>query len=758
VPGLILVVHDAKAELQRIGELLTAVGRPFITASSVDGALEALRAQSVSVLLLAPGLESARGHVVLEELPRISRGTAVVLLGESAPGFQHPVAPMPPGEDFVEQVLAPERQALLAAAARALETARGAAQAERGRVEGIAQHLNDLELKLAMREADNARLSRELDAAKTARSRVEARVSTLQGEVAKLGALEKTLSTERAEATRVRQAVSADEERIGALTHERDALEQQLRERTEEKAALEERIADLTRERDALKPLEARVEALTQERDALQPLEARVDALTLERDALKPLEAQVEALTQERDALQPLEARIEALTRERDALRPLQARVAELTRERDTLKPLEARVEALTQERDALQPLEARVAQLSRERDALQPLSARVRELERAVAAERARAEAAEAQARQAVVRIQELEDGAVLRLEAAQAPALIVPPTGNVGLTELARLVAELGEARAGVRLDLTVVGGMRRLWLSRGALVAASSTLAGETLAMRAHRDGLLDARQAAQLDALRDASVSRQLEELLRRGMIRSSEVDALLQRYVEGLALEALSEADSTYVLAEEAPGAQVPQASSLRALPALVVLALRRGLPPQAHLALVGGPLAVPRGRAAPFDAETLGFSARERTMLERVDGVASVEMLAADSELGNERAWQALAIAKVLGLVELQAFERPRPDDGTRLLEEKYAQIQNADYFAILELPRTADAAAVRRAQLVLTELYDPLKFAAHADPAVLQRAQIVHQHVKDAARALQDDRRRAQYARHLLQ
>ena len=113
MPGPLLLVHDDSDAVQAIGAMLASIDRAFVVARTVDEALDALKAQPVSMVLLAPEVESGRGHVVLEELPRLARGVPVLLLGEAAIGFDHPVAPMPPGDGFRDLVLAPAREALL---------------------------------------------------------------------------------------------------------------------------------------------------------------------------------------------------------------------------------------------------------------------------------------------------------------------------------------------------------------------------------------------------------------------------------------------------------------------------------------------------------------------------------------------------------------------------------------------------------------------------------------------------------------------
>jgi hypothetical protein len=558
----------------------------------------------------------------------------------------------------------------------------------------------------------------------------------------KLDGLEKSLADLRTELA-VSERIAIDrhaelatlKERLTALTRERDELAAELQHGAAERAALDARIAALEAERDASA---SQVSQLCAERDGL--LAARDE-----------LAAELRHGASERAAL---DARIAGLESERDASA---ARLAELSIDRDVWTAERTAAEETAR---ALAEAESRVR---RGEEHLQQLGRRSEHQDRALESQRAetetalsRAKAAEALVEQANERIRRLEQRVVLRVEDAAQATVAVPKSGTLGLTELVRLVAELASGRADVRIDLAIPSGLRRLWLVRGALAAATSTLRPETLSERARRDGLIDARAAADLAELHGEPIARELDELLSRRLLRRSEVDGLVQRHIENIALEAFSEPECTYFVHEESPGAQVMLAASRRPLPPILAQALRRALPAHAHLAIAGGVSAAPRFTATRADAEALGLGERECQLLARADGATRLEALAATSGLTAERAWQAFAVAKVLGLTASGAFAQPAPDDEAALLDQKYEQVQSADYFTILGVPRTADADTVQRAHLRLAEQFDPLKYAAHEDPGVLQRAQVIYRHLKDAAHALRDDRRRAEYARHL--
>ncbi|PTL79061.1 hypothetical protein [Vitiosangium sp. GDMCC 1.1324] len=105
----VLLVHDDIATIATVRRLLAREGYEVILATSVADALIAFGHHLPVLIILAPGVESGRGHLVLEELGlhpdmRLAR---VLLLGEPVPGSAAPVAPLPlDGPGFMEQVAA----------------------------------------------------------------------------------------------------------------------------------------------------------------------------------------------------------------------------------------------------------------------------------------------------------------------------------------------------------------------------------------------------------------------------------------------------------------------------------------------------------------------------------------------------------------------------------------------------------------------------------------------------------------------------
>ncbi len=517
------------------------------------------------------------------------------------------------------------------------------------------------------------------------------------------------------------EALVAAEARVGAAASESAELEQQAHQAT----------------RAALLAAEARLDAVQAEQGRVEDARARAEA---ERDEtarrMVALEGELMTLTAALDAagLERQRLEDEAQSAQADSRAALARVEAEKTGVQDELERTTQRLAVATKE-------------LAVARDALDTV--------------RSRAEEAEATATLASEKVRELESKSVMPLALPGRRALGVARHGTVTLEGVAQLVCQLVISSADQRVELGAAGGTRTLWLKKGQIVAASSTFEAESLIDRARRDGLIDARQESELRLLRTATLREQLEALKRRGFIRDIESVPLVQRCAEQIALAALSEDSSQYRLADEGVPPEVLPVTVPRPTLPLLAEALRRAVPVEALLEQLGGGEAVPAATDADFDLRALGFSDRERKMLAWVDGEATVEDLSLASGLKPDAAFRALLVAKLLGVLTVTLPAHPRvaidAELDVRRLEAKYDEVQDADYFTILGLPRAASADDVQRAWQRLSTEFHPLRFSGHPDAGLQQRAQVVYGLLEEAMRALEDDRRRTEYARHLL-
>ncbi len=629
------------------------------------------------------------------------------------------------------------------------------------------------EAESRVEEAERARTEAEAraDAAEQARTEAESRVE--EAEQARTEAEARAEAEERARVEAEARVSAA--EKVRAEAHVRvDAVEKARAEAQARVAAAEKARAEA----------QARVEAAEQARDELleqaEELErARVDAETraaaserLRLEAEERAERAEQSSAESGGQAEELErARVDAETRAATAERlreELEARVTRLEASVALQKAqvLEAQAESerlgqtLAQEREEREFLAQEVERLEAlrahaEKEAL-------RQAEETIARVRAETEVVVAKARAEAEEMTARAKAALLSVHVPGKVEVDIPRAGSVTLEGLSRLITRLQEGRVGVRLELKVAGALRILWLKDGALVGAVSSASDESLIERARADGLIDARQENELRLVRGASTATLIDAMRGRGYLRENEVVPLVQRYTEQVALDALAEPSSLYRLTEEAPPHEVALAAATRPLLHLLAEALRNSVSTESFMEAAGGLRAVViHGESAP-SPESFGLSSRELRLLEEIDGEQTLEQLLLGAGLPQDTALKVFAVARALGLLTLRpASERSEEEApgelDVRRLEAKFEEIQEADYFTVLGLPRGAGSEEVKRAHALLTAEFHPLRFAGHPDPALQHRAQQISTALAEAARALADDRLREEYARSLM-
>jgi CheY-like chemotaxis protein/predicted nucleic acid-binding Zn-ribbon protein len=615
-------------------------------------------------------------------------------------------------------------------------------------VGALETHIGDLKNELAASSEQRAHLEQRL--AETEHALDLSNVTAIE-RAAERESLLASLAHEQ-EASRQGEARSASlESEQSRLIATIETLQQQV-------ASLEASLADATsRLETAVQRLHVEATEHRHTQDRLRDAEAAHHATRTMLDSF------AERDTQSRDTLSHAE----------NELATLKARLAQLEVDRTDLESeLTAAVEAkdhLTQERDRLlethHTLQAAVADLQHaltsEKATSASLTNDVTAFREGLETQRARADEAEALAQLSTERLKALEHRQVMNLALPGRRALGVPRNGTVTLEQLASLVSTLVATEADVRVELGVQGGTRTLWLRRGSLQGAESTFDRESLIDRARADGLIDARQESDLRLMRRATPSEQLDAMKARGYLREIETIPLLQRATEHIALEAFSEEHTQYRLSDEPPQSTVKLVAVPRATLPLLAEAVRRSVASDVLLERLGGAEAVCVVTESDVDLRALGFSDKERKMVSWVDGEATVEDLTLASGLRQETAFRALLVAKMMGVIDVRpqaaTRETPQPEMDIRRLQSKYDEIHDADYFTILGLGRNATTDDVERAYRRLSEEFDPLKYTGHPDASLQQRAQVVSALLEEAAKALEDDRRRLEYARHLL-
>ncbi|ATB31512.1 response regulator receiver protein [Melittangium boletus] len=636
------------------------------------------------------------------------------------------------------------------------------------------------------REAEAERLRRELEArlermtgehaereaeAERSRQELEARVERLTGAYAELETQAEELERARVDA----ETRAMNTERLRLEAEARVERAAQARATAQDRAdEAEQRVASAERLRVELEgQVENSVKALGAVEAQAEELErARVDAETraVNTERLRvELEARVERLEKERAvartrAAEEKHARVEAEAR----LARLEETVAERSAHLDEARAESERLaRSLAQEREAREALSQEISRLESSRAEAErshrDAEARVlREASETVARVRSETEAAIARAEAETADMAARARAALISFQPPEGPAVDIPRGGSVSGDGLARLVTRLREARIQVRFELKGTRALRVLWLKDGALVGAVSSASDESLVDRARADGLIDARQENELRLVRGTSTTALLEAMRGRGYLRENEVIPLVQRYTEQVALDALAEDSSLYRLIEEAPPHEVALAASTRPLLHLLAEALRDRVSAETFMTAAGGLRAgVLRSGSEP-EPESFGLSSRELRLLAEVDGEQTLEQLVLGAGLPQDTALRALGLCHALGLLQLRPAVPLEGDEDApgeldvRRLESKYEEIQDADYFSVLGLARTAGGEDVRRAHALLTAEFHPLRFAGHPDPVLQHRAQQIATSLSEAARALADDRLREEYARSL--
>jgi CheY-like chemotaxis protein len=608
-------------------------------------------------------------------------------------------------------------------------------------------------------DADDARTQAEAARADAAAARAEAestradaRAARAEAEAARLDAeaartahaaaedaraeVERALFDERHRSFTVRQEI-ASAQATGAA--EAELLATSLR--AAEARAEAETNARLMLEARSQEELERLRAALAEATGANAALSEATQSLEREAADLAGRLAAEEAASAE--SRRQAEAWLQSERDQADALRRelLELKTGRIAQESAALAEAEQRVSAAVDEasqlREALERAQAETDQVRLESDR----RARADE-ERRDAEARAHAEAAAA------------EDAR----RAAERARWAVADAGRVTLEDLAGLLFRLEEGRATARLELRAADALRVVWIEEGTVSAAASTVSTESLLDHALRDGLLDGAAERELRILR-LGEPELLEELLRRKLVTDAELVPFLQRVTEARALEAFSEPVSFYRLSPDTPPPDGRRAA-VRSLSALAAEGVRRGLPADEVDRLVPSMRAVPK-LLRRVDPTGLGLGERERRLLEVIDGRHTVQQLLLSAGVSRDGGRKAVAVAVVLGWIELQPPSQQDAQAETvevaaARLEARWAQVEDADYFTVLGLPRNAGTDEVTRAFARLSAEYDPLRWSGHPDPRVQVRAERMQALLSEAARALSDDGLRSAYARSL--
>ena len=343
---------------------------------------------------------------------------------------------------------------------------------------------------------------------------------------------------------------------------------------------------------------------------------------------------------------------------------------------------------------------------------------------------------------------------------ESPQARASELPASGGVSQEQLARLVFKLSSWLDPVCLELRSSPGLRALWIQGGCLVAATSAVEQESLLDRARRDGLIEAHQESEIWLSGATSSVEIVRALLSKGFLRQSEVGPLVQRYVEEVARSAFKEPECAYRISDRSVPRNV--AASTSSAPTLQIFAdaIRQSRGVDSLWRAIGGHQAVP----LPLQASAVGLAAcvsdEGWTLLKSANGAEGVDALCAAAGMQLDIGASLFWLAKHLGMLEFKESEAPAvavKEIDLERLNAKVREVEEADYFQMLGLPRSAGREEVQQAFAFLSSQFDPLKFVGHPDPKVLEKAHQLQLTLAEAAAALRDDDLRQLYAQNLV-
>src|SRR5215472_3257932 len=607
-------------------------------------------------------------------------------------------------------------------------------------------------------DAEDARA--ETEAARTAQREAESAAAGLQRALEEerrnaseaRAALESIQATGSAEAELLAQTLREAEERAEAATNARLELE------ARSHAELDRLAGEAQAQAEELEQLRAAVAEAAGSGAVMSETNQ-----ALEREAAELAERLAAEERASVEARRQAEAWLEGEREQADGLR---RELLELKMEARRLR------EEIDQGRERIAEAEIRVAQQSAARAEAEELARAASDEAAQARGEVERAQAETEQVRQdadAKLRAEEERRAAVARADAeaeaadaarrsAERARWAVADAGRVTLEDLAALLFKLESGRATARLELRAADALRVLWLEEGAVASAASTVSTESLLDHALRDGLLDPAAERELRILR-LGEQELLEEMLRRRLVTDSEMVPFLQRVTEARALEAFSEPVSFYRLSADTPPPEGRRAA-VRSLSALAAEGVRRGLPAEDVDRFVPSLRAVPK-LLHRVDSLAMGLGDRERRLLDAIDGERTVQQLLISLGVSRDAGRKAVAVAVVLGWVELRppSQEEARAETvevAAQRLETRWAQVEDADYFTVLGLPRNAGTDEVTRAFARLSAEYNPLRWSGHPDPRVQARAERMQALLSEAARALSDDTLRSAYARSL--
>jgi hypothetical protein len=285
----------------------------------------------------------------------------------------------------------------------------------------------------------------------------------------------------------------------------------------------------------------------------------------------------------------------------------------------------------------------------------------------------------------------------------------------GDLGNVEVPRLLSRLHRAGYTGKLTLTTGRVSKSVWFAGGSIVFARSSAGHDRLLDALLRCGMLTRSQYEEGRRLTEAEGRRAGQVLVEAGFLKQSEMLGALQEHLARIVDSTMPWREGTWLLEPDVRSAEPIQLTTPTAV--LLVEGIRQRIEPARMLGLVGGPSSHPRlrnrgaeGTATRVDvALGLQLTPGEEAWLPLLDGRASLGELLARPGADEAELLLVVYALHVLDLLELPGEPMPAPrvvDDPIAIdrdrITARLALAREADYFALLGLPRDATRADVR--------------------------------------------------------
>jgi hypothetical protein len=327
-----------------------------------------------------------------------------------------------------------------------------------------------------------------------------------------------------------------------------------------------------------------------------------------------------------------------------------------------------------------------------------------------------------------------------------------------------LARLIV----GRVSGAIAIEDKSGMRRAVLRDGDFVTAVSGIDGESLVAFLTERGDLNAEALSRLGRTLPQFGRHAGAALIARGYLKQDELWTVLRAHAEWVLVK-------TARVSSGAASLETTLPERLRSEPAVfggatgaeVLLEVaRRALPPREVLARLGGPDARVRpGRARHLLSEC-ALPDDQTELFRSIEDVSVGELLA---RVGGEEFAPTLLALVELGIVDAGASAAPaaalpnRPDldaiddDAVRArIEARRRLVEEADYFALLGVSRSATGYDVRKGYLSLRREFEPSRILTARTADLVDEVTTINEVLDEAYEILRDEARRERYRRAL--